>query len=278
MNRLMEPFKQYENKPTRLETITLKDKLMLSVILRSGFDASSNVYVPRSSYKKKLFPRDSYLPHVIENLTNKGILYPKDVYSSSLQTNYEKLDFTQMTYKLNIDTTEIGLSELVVKLIYLDRNEFINDDDFIESIWGLLFQEEVITCIKYRLKEVKMYCTFTENVVLRIRPYVGICSISEMFAYVYYMVRAIVYYKAQGHFDSRNCESYVLNEIDRQYNKVHNQMYQKQEFSRTSELTESILFEVFFGRILKIDSRGFKISLNEFMRNRENSSSDLEVV
>jgi hypothetical protein len=41
----------------------------------------------------------------------------------------------QMTYKLNLDTTESELYDQVVKLIYLDREEFIHDVDFIYFFW-----------------------------------------------------------------------------------------------------------------------------------------------
>ena len=181
----------------------------------------------------------------------------------------------QMTYKLNLDTTESELYDQVVKLIYLDREEFIHDVDFIVSMWGFIFQEEILACIKYRLGAVKMYCTFTENAILRLKPYVDNCSISEMFSYVYFTVKSIVFYKAKGHYDSRNCESYVLNEIERLHTKVQNQLFTKQEYSRPNDLPESILFEVFFGRLLKIDSKGFKTPLNDYLRkNNPNTTED----
>lgn len=275
IQRLLEPYKQFENNPVKLESISLRDKLMLSVLLRTDFDVALNLYAPKSSYQKKLFPQDSYLPRVIEDLTNKGILYPKEVFKITTQSNYVSLDFMQMTYKLNLDTTESELYDQVVKLIYLDREEFIHDVDFIASMWGFIFQEEILACIKYRLSTVKMYCTFTENAILRLKPYVDNCSISEMFSYVYFTVKSIVFYKAQGHYDSRNCESYVLNEIDRQYIKVQNQLFTKQEYSRPNDLPESILFEVFFGRLLKIDSKGFKTPLNDYLRkNNPNTTED----
>ena len=240
--------------------LDFKDKVFLSVILRSCLSEDGKYIKPIQSSVEPISSSHDLTTKIIRSLTSKEIIVP------SVQSKIEAFSFDEsnesagyyiylVKYLLNIRVTD-KYSLLVERLLYLDVDIHQHLDEFLE-IWKDLAFHEVMSYYLNQMAEVGYEPSIGEITKTTFQKLLETFSVGEIFYIIYRTIPLSTRDYQAGKKSKKHAMNWVVTECRNYGEKILANNWNRTTFHRIKQLPESELSHLLFTSLLKKPNQGF---------------------
>jgi tetratricopeptide (TPR) repeat protein len=246
-----------------LETkLTLEDKLYLSVISRANLDENLNEILPLNEVKECLAPTIEMSDKIVFHLVNRNIIKPTVstlISAASVVDGIVCYDKFNVRYTINVAPADDSWSNMIGRIISLDPDEFIADNDFILATWKEIALEESIEYLYFNFKQVG-FTSFTRgektNVVFQYL--LQHFSTAQIYSIIYSRVNNATRFMQEQKVSKKHAANSVIPNCQKYGERAIAENWTITKYKRPYKLPQSLISEIFFNRVLQISYLGFE--------------------
>ncbi len=246
-----------------LDDLSLKDRLYLSSYIR-GFMSENLLYLHSlSSSKGKLTPSHEADVELVRHLIRNGVMNPhpnSDI--SCFPEDDESGEFPEVYYTNHVNyqlliEPESNYEELINDLMYLDKEEFLEDKGYCLELWREVALLECEEFLLYRMNAVGFEFTpgkKTNQVLLKLLDNFSVGQICNL---IYSRVAGALQWHTEKRIPKQQAANSVISNLERSGEKALVENWSVRGYTRNWELPQSQLSHVLYNTILGISERGF---------------------
>lgn len=240
--------------------LDFKDKVFLSVILRSCLSEDGKYIKPIQSSVEPISSSQDLTTKIIRGLTSKGIIVP------SVKSEIEAFSFDEsnesagyyiylVKYLLNI-RMEDKYSLLIERLLYLTEDIHQHLDDFLE-IWKDLAFHEVMSYYLNQMAEVGYEPSIGEITKTTFQKLLENFSVGQIFNIIFRAVANSTKAYQSREYSKKHAMNMVVASCRNQGERAIAEHWDLKSYGRIKQLPESELSRLLFTSLLKKPNQGF---------------------
>ncbi len=261
-NKLIQYCKGRRPEKVREDSLSLKDKLYLSVFIRSYLSDDWLELVPIVSNDtyKRVSPDLEFTYGMLNELRNRNILIisPQSPIDAFHEENFpERVHIGKVSYLINITAVD-NYNDMIKRLINIkDNKQLFNKSDVID-IWREVAYYESLQYFKYRLCTLDLgEITVGEKTKKLIYKLVDNYSVSEAYWLLYRHSQNALTYYTENSVTRERAINWAVSSLGFYLDKMIANSWDATSYHRSNELPISVISEVFFYEILDINELGF---------------------
>lgn len=254
-----------QSKKTKVpeESLSLEDRLYLSVILRATLSEELNVVLPLAYSNTPIASTSELESEVIKALTARKIMVldPSNdctLFNVDREKNSISFNMLNVKYKINVESRDGSYNYMIERLMYPRPDDFEEDNEFCYEMWKKISLGE---CLEFLLHQMdKVGYDFspgkkTTKVFMNLLDHFSAAQINSI---IFRAVANSTKRYQEGNITKIHAQNLVISSCEFMGERAIAEGWNLRVFSRNYNLPESLLSKVFFTSILKIADLGFE--------------------
>jgi hypothetical protein len=261
---LLESYEYENSMPISIRELTIKDKLYLCALLRTGLSEDLININPLSSVKVNLAPTQKYKMNIISYLKGKFIitLSPSTSLHNIVIENNEIQSYDPLDVTLKLNVSKKQYDEIVQYLLHLNIDEEIDNEIKLE-LWNEIGLFECLEFLYVKMNEYNLPSEYVgDKTISAIKESLKDFSISQNFNFIWRAVRNAAAFYQKNSVSKKHAVNTISGSIIRSYEKAKAENWEIKGYGRDYTHPQTIISEVFFNNILKIGSKGFESKIS----------------
>ena len=256
--------------PVNYSELNFREKVFLGALLRTSLSEDMEVILPLNDAERELAPTIGYIKEILSYLIGRGII---SVDSNSsidafLDSNEEKdIEFpnvyyiTMVKYRINIVGDE-DIKNILSKII--NPKSFSDEDkEDALNIWKEIALEECIEYFEYQMESVRFDFNIGEKTIAIFKDLLENFSVSQIYGIIYKSVANATKYYQESSVSKKQAANSVIGGCQRYAERAMINNWELAKYSRIKELSQSMISEFLFDRVIGVGSLGFNMPPSE---------------
>ncbi|MBX7279521.1 hypothetical protein [Clostridium chauvoei] len=256
--------------PVNYSELNFREKVFLGALLRTSLSEDMEVILPLNDAERELAPTIGYIKEILSYLIGRGVV---SVDSNSsidafLDSNEEKdIEFpnvyyiTMVKYRINIVGDE-DIKNILSKIINPKSFSDADKEDAL-NIWKEIALEECIEYFEYQMKSVRFDFNMGEKTIAIFKDLLENFSVSQIYGIIYKSVANATKYYQENSVSKKQAANSVIGGCQRYAERAMINNWELAKYSRIKELSQSMISEFFFDRVIGVGSLGFNMPPSE---------------
>lgn len=252
--------------PVNYSELNFREKVFLGALLRTSLSEDMEVILPLNDAERELAPTIGYIKEILSYLIGRGVV---SVDSNSsidafLDSNEEKdIEFpnvyyiTMVKYRINIVGDE-DIKNILSKIINPKSFSDADKEDAL-NIWKEIALEECIEYFEYQMKSVRFDFNMGEKTIAIFKDLLENFSVSQIYGIIYKSVANATKYYQENSVSKKQAANSVIGGCQRYAERAMINNWELAKYSRIKELSQSMISEFFFDRVIGVGSLGFNM-------------------
>lgn len=250
-------------------SLNTKDRVLLGAFLRGGISEDLTHIKSLNELTEKLSPTHDMDLTVVRYLIKRGLISVSAKSSfdcfSNVTDNSFTYDLTKVKWDLNVIDFLISKGKMIDNLMN-PSVEFDNGE--LQELWTLLNTEEVVSYLKYSIKNVfNIDYKIGAKTNTIVNDLINRFSISEIYGFIYRSTNNALRFYTENNVNKSHAANTIIGNIQKFAERVEANNWEVNKFSRDSRCPESVLSSFMYGRVLKIGDAGFNEPIKKLISN-----------
>ena len=251
-----------QNDPKILEFLSLKERIYLGALLRSGLNEDNSLIIDRNNYSETLAPTYDMEYEILTFLMSKRLIFisPESNYDYiSIKDDDDSINYGvyEVYYEHNVESIE---NVNVINSLLFPISYGLEDIDEAFNIWKHICLEE---CLEYLIWSVNNILDTSYSVGKKTRSVftnlLNDFSVSQIYGIIYKSVNnALRYYHEKQVYKKQATNTIVGNSLNFGERAISNN-WDLSKYGRIKECPQSSISKIFFESLLKVGYDGFNM-------------------
>ncbi|WP_338208597.1 hypothetical protein [Lactiplantibacillus paraxiangfangensis] len=258
--KIREAYKRENFKLVKEEKLSLRDRIYLSALIRGFMDEDQVFIAPLSSSAAKLAPTSDFSAEILQHLIARGIIVPASVSKISAFTEEDfpnQYYLTQVSYQILV-ATEDDESSLINRLMYPDRQLFLDDKYETYQLWKQIAESEAEEFLLYRMSAVGFDFNVGDKTKMVLNQLLERFSVGQINSFTYRAVaNALQWYTENRNISKSHAANSVVSGLEKSGERALAEGWKVKAWTRNYYLGQSEVSEVLYNPIMQVSELGF---------------------
>ncbi|MEY8662656.1 hypothetical protein AALT52_07135 [Ligilactobacillus faecis] len=256
--RLKTRIENLVHKIVQEESLSQKDKLYLSVVLRVAMSEDIGIIEPISKLERKLTPSEEWTVELMKTLITRDLISVSA--ESDLDVFTEEKDFLSypvldVKYNINIEPYDGNYENMIRRLIYPDPEQF--EADFCYDMWKKVALSESEEYLLFEMNKVRYNFSPGKKTYMVLESLTEHFSTGQIYNIIYRSVANSTKRYQSGEITKKHAQNLVISFCEHMGERAVAENWNMVSYGRRYDLPESVISEVLFNSIMQISSLGF---------------------
>ena len=255
---IQEEYSLKDNIERYISSLTLRERVLLGALLRTGLDENYTRIKPLDEQKSKLSPRASYDIEILRSLflTKALVVHPAssiDAFDQSGRATFPNTFFlNKVCFHVNVDSYNDDINTLKV-LSHPEQQDFeaYSASDF-HALWKEIALEECMEYLENRLTQVGFPFTVGEKTTTIFNDLLDNFSTNQIFYIIHKSVTTASASYLENNLSRQHAANWAINNCQRYGERCISNKWNVYGYHRDRNCPQSTVSSFFFDRVMNV--------------------------